>query len=489
MNSYFCRTFLFVLFSITAIAQTLPPLAITNVTIVDATGKAPQPAMTVLVENGRIAKLFRTNKARLPANTEIVDGGGKFLIPGLWDMHIHLANQPDQALSRDWSLRLLVAYGVVGVRDMGGDWQMIQQLRQDIASGKTTGPRIIAPGPFIDGPGFVEKPVNTADEARQQVRKLKSSGVDFLKVQANLSPESYRAVLTEAKQLGLIVAGHVPEAVSAFEAARSGQRSIEHSSPILPGDGGILLSCSSKEDELRTELLAIKRDAAAPNANRQSLRLRQRALQIQMLDTYDARKCQGLFALLKQRNVWVVPTQIWAKRLLPLNAEDGIDTLAQPWLPLQTRNRFAQRRVEGIKVTAPESFALRLRIAEKTRELVGTMWRAGVPMLAGTDALDGDVIPGLSLHQELELMVQAGLTPMEALQTATRNAAQYLGAAKSRGTIEMGKLADLVLLDADPLQDIRNTQKIHAVIRQGRLISTQQRQALLEQIKRYAEAH
>lgn len=488
MHKSFCRVLLIALCSFTTVAQT-PPFAITNVTVIDATGNPPQSAMTVLIANGRITKLVRTNRAKLPANTQIVDGSGKFLIPGLWDMHIHLVNQPNQELSRDWSLPLLVAYGVVGVRDMGGDWQMMQQLRQDIASGKTSGPRIVAPGAFIDGPGFVKKPVNTADEARQQVRELKTSGVDFLKVQANLSPENYRAVLAEAKQLGLTVAGHIPEAVSAFEVARAGQRSIEHSSPILPGDGGILMSCSSKEDELRAELLAINRDAAAPNANRQELRLRQRTLQIQMLDTYDARKCQQLFTLLKQRNVWVVPTQIWAKRLLPLNAEDGIDTLAQPWLPLQTRNRFAQRRGEGIKVTAPESFALRTRIAEKTRELVGAMWRAGVPMLAGTDALDGDVIPGLSLHQELELMVQAGLTPMEALQTATRNAAQYFGATNASGTIAAGKLADLVLLDADPTQNIGNTQKIHAVILQGRLISTSQRQALLEQIKRYADAH
>jgi urease gamma subunit len=281
----------------------------------------------------------------------------------------------------------------------------------------------------------------------------------------------------------------VPEAVSAFEVARSGQRSIEHSSPILPGDGGILLSCSSKEDELRAELLAIKRDSAAPNANRQELRLRQRTLQTQMLDTYDARKCQSLFALLKQQKVWVVPTQIWAKRLLPLNATDSIDAGAQALLPQQTGTRLAQRRNEGIKVTAPESFALRTRIVEKTRELVSAMYRAGVPMLTGTDALDGDVIPGVSLHQELELMVEAGLSPMEALQTATRNAAQYFGAIKSRGTIEVGKLADLVLLDADPLQNISHTQKIHAVILQGRLISAQQRQVLLEQIKRYADAH
>lgn len=470
-------------------AQSSRPLVLTNVTIIDATGKPAQRGMTVLIEGDRVAKLFKTGQTKLPPNAEVIDASGKFLIPGLWDMHIHLTNQPDQVLSRDWMLPLLTAYGITGIREMGGDWQHILNLRQAVSANNGLGPRIVAPGPFVDGPGFVDKPVRTPEEARQQVRELKKLGVDFIKVQANLSLESYRAVLTEAKAQGLDVVGHVPEAVSAFEAARSGQRSIEHSSPILPGDGGIMLSCSSKEDALRAELLAIKTDSAAPNADRQQLRLRQRKLQTEMLETYDGRKCAGLFALLKQNNVWIVATQIWAQRLLPLNAEDVIDPIAKTYLPLKTRTRFEQRRGEGIKITAPESFALRQQIAAKTREMVGAMRLAGVPLLAGTDAYDGAVLPGFSLHQELELLVQSGLTPLEALQTTTRNAAQFFGEEKTRGTIEVGKQADLVLLEADPLQNIANTRQIHAVIQGGKLLSAEARQALLEKVKAYAEGH
>jgi imidazolonepropionase-like amidohydrolase len=470
-------------------AQAARPLALTNVTVIDATGKPAQREMTVLIEGERISKLFKTGQTKLPSNAEIIDANGKFLIPGLWDMHIHLTNQPDQTLSRDWMLPLLTANGVTGIREMGGAWQHIQNLRQAVSANNGIGPRIVAPGPFVDGPGFVDKPVRTPDEARQQVRELKKLGVDFIKVQANLSPECYRAVLAEAKALGLTVAGHVPEAVSAFEVVRSGQRSIEHSSPILPGDAGIMLSCSSKEDALRAELLAIKNDSAAPNADRQQLRLRQRKLQTEMLETYDARKCAGLFALMKQNNVWVVATQIWAQRLLPLNAEDVIDPIAKMYLPLKTRTRFEQRRSEGIKITAPESFALRQQIAAKTREMLGAMRLAGVPLLAGTDAYDGAVLPGFSLHQELELLVQSGLTPMETLQTATRNAAQFFGEEKTRGTIEIGKQADLVLLEADPLQNIAHTRQIHAVIQGGKLLTAEARQALLEKIKAFAEGH
>ncbi|MBI1762358.1 MAG: amidohydrolase family protein [Acidobacteria bacterium] len=470
-------------------AQSPRPLALSNVTVIDATGKPAQRGMTVLIEGERISKLFKTGKTKLPPNAEIIDASGKFLIPGLWDMHIHLTNQPDQTLSREWMLPLLTAFGVTGIREMGGDWQHIHNLRQAISASQSIGPRIIAPGPFVDGPGFVDKPVRTPEKARQQVRELKTLGVDFIKVQANLSPECYRAVLAEAKALGLTVAGHVPEAVSAFEVARSGQRSIEHSSPILPGDAGIMLSCSSKEDALRAELLAIKKESEAPNADRQQLRLRQRKLQTELLETYDARKCAGLFTLLRQNNVWVVPTQIWAQRLLPLNAEDIIDPIAKIYLPLKTRTRFEQRRSEGIKITAPESFALRQQIAAKTRKIIGAMRLAGVPLLAGTDAYDGAVLPGFSLHQELELLTQSGLTPMEALQTATRNAAQYFGEAATRGTIEVGNQADLVLLEADPLQNITNTRQIYAVIQGGKLLSAQARQALLERIKAFAAEH
>ncbi|HYE73228.1 MAG TPA: amidohydrolase family protein, partial [Blastocatellia bacterium] len=233
---------------------------------------------------------------------------------------------------------------------------------------------------------------------------------------------------------------------------------------------------------------AIKRDSEALNADRQELRLRQRTLQAQMLDTYDSGKGLKLFALLKQNNVWVVPTQIWGKRLLPLNANAGIDPLAESLLPLKLRADFAQRHSEGINAAAPESFVLRQRIAEQTREMVKAMHQARVLLLAGTDAFDGDVLPGLGLHQELELMVQSGLSPLEALQTATLNAAKFFGESRTRGTVEVGKLADLILLDADPLQNISNTQKIHALIIHGQLISASQRETLLDKIKAYANA-
>jgi imidazolonepropionase-like amidohydrolase len=305
-------------------------------------------------------------------------------------------------------------------------------------------------------------------------------------VQANLAPETYQAVLNEAKLVGIPVAGHIPEAVSAFAVARAGQRSVEHSSPVLPGDAGIMLACSSKEAELRAELAALKQAATDQQANRQQLRQRQQQLQRDLAMTYDAQKCAGLFALFKQNRVAAAPTLIWAKKLLPLDASDLPRDEALRFIPASLSSQWEQRRSQHIKASTAQDFALRRLLLEKSRDLVSAMRLARVKLLAGTDAADAYTLPGLSLHQELELFVEAGMTPMEALQTATRNAAEVAGKLDTLGTIERGKIADLLLLDANPLQTISNTQKIHVIVVGGKLISPAKRQELLAEIEAFA---
>ncbi len=470
----------------------LQPLAITNVTLIDATGRPAQSAMTVVVTNGRITAIAKSERIKIPPNAEAIDAKGKFLIPGLWDSHIHLTIAAGQDVTREMMAPALVAYGVTTVREMGGDWQRVQQLRKEISAGQVVGPRIFAPGPFVDGPqppdvNFL--PVGNEAEAREAVRKLKAQGVDFIKVQANLSPEAYRVTLDEAKKLSIPVAGHAPESVSALEVAQWGQRSIEHVSPVLPGDAGIMLACSSQESQLRAEMFELKRLAEDKNADRQQLPQRQRRLQRQMAETRDEKKCADLFRLFVKNSVHAVPTQIWSKRFAPLASDDLPENEALKSAPESLRTRWIAQRQQLIKASAAEDFAFRRLLFDKSRELVGLMHRARVPLLAGTDAMDGFVLPGLSLHEELALMVEAGLTPMEALQTATRNPAAFLGQSKSLGTIEKGKIADLVLLDADPLQNIAHTQKIHAVIIGGKLITQNQRQEMLAKIESFARQH
>ena len=467
-------------------------LILTNINVFDTTGKPTQPGMTVVITGGRIAAIGKTGKLKLPANAELVDAAGKFLIPGLWDSHLHLTIAVDQSGTTELLAPALLAYGVTTVREMGGDWQRIQQLRKGIADGQIIGPRIFAPGPFVDGPQPADVnflPVANDAEARQAVRKLKQDGVDFIKVQANLSLESWRAVVDESRKTGIPVSGHIPEAVSAFEVANSAQRSVEHVSPVLPGDAGILLACSSKEAELRAELAAIKKAAEDKNANRQQLRQRQRDLQRAMVTTYDTKKCEDLFALFVKHQIHVVPTAIWGKRFAPLTERDLPNDDSLNVAPTSMRARWDKRRAEVIKASSPEDFAFRQMLFDKSRELIAAMIRARVPILAGTDAMDGYVLPGASLHEELSLLVEAGMTPLAALQSATSKAAKFMGKQDSLGTIDVGKIADLVVLNADPLQSIENTRQIHAVIVGGKLISSSQRREMMSKLEQYAKGH
>ncbi|MEN3333247.1 MAG: hypothetical protein V7641_2612 [Blastocatellia bacterium] len=487
---YFIALLMLVLSSCGLSAQAQPadsqPLAITHVTVIDVTAAAPQSDMTVIVNGNHITAIGKTNKLRIPQGAQVIDATGKFLIPGLWDMHIHLTVIPDQEITRNVIAPLLVAYGITGVRDMGGDWQRLQTLRSEITGGQIIGPRILTPGPFVDGPqaaSHVVLPVSNEEEARQAVRQLKTQGVDFIKVQAALTLTLWRAVLDEARRLNIPVAGHIPERISAFDVARSTQRSIEHISPVLPGDAGVLLACSGKEAELRAEMLEIERLAEQPNADQQALRKRYRALQSQMISTTDVQKCAPLLSLFVKQGTVAVPTMIFGRQFAPLDANDLPKDEALACVPHSLRVRWENRRNAVIKNSAPEDFAFRRQMFEKSLALVGMMHRAGVRLLAGTDALDGYVVPGLSLHQELALMVEAGLTPLEALQAATIHAARFLGKDKELGTIVVGKLADLVLLDASPLGDIHNTQKISAVISNGRWLDRQALDAMLVKVE------
>ena len=448
-------------------------LVVTNVTVIDATGAPARPDMTVVISNGRISAIGPSGLIKAPPGSEVIDAAGKYLIPGLWDMHLHLTIIPDQAITRQVIAPTLVAYGITSARDMGGDWPRIEELRREITEGKIIGPQIISPGPFVDGPEppatfFVS--VNSEDEARRAVRKLTSDGVDFIKVQSQLSLDCWRAVLSEAQKLNVPVVGHIPERVSAFEVARSSQRSIEHVSAISPGDAGVLLACSTKETSLRAEMLDIERLAAQPGADQKSLVRRQHELESQMISTFDGKKCDSLLALFGRNHTYAVPTQVYGQRIAPLTREDSSDDSALRLIPKSMREHWKALRESTIKNSSADDFSRRRLIAEQSRLLVGRMHQAGMQLMSGTDAIDDYVIPGLSLHQELELMVASGLTPMQALQTATRTPAEFLGKLSSMGTIETGKIADLVLLSADPLENISNTKKIEVVIQGGRLL-------------------
>ena len=346
------------------------------------------------------------------------------------------------------SLRTLAANGITGIREM---YSRIPIATLGAWRARPENPRIAAAG-FLDGPLMRTSEltpdafaVGNADEARLAVTLLKASGADFLKVYSSLPRDAYFAIAQESKRLGIPFAGHVPEAISVAEASEAGQRSQEH---LL----NILLGCSTREEELRAQRIVTMYDPAISPVDR--------ALELGfpnpqgVFESYDEAKAAALFKTFVKNGTWQTPTL----------------TLLQSFVA----DRERARRTVYMQDLSPEVFdgwmARIQALLDRYKKLMRDMHRAGVEFLAGTDTGPNNPVPvGIGLHNELELLVESGFTPMEALQTATRNPARYFGTLKDMGTIEPGKLADVVLLYADPLDDIRNTRKISLVVLRGRI--------------------
>jgi imidazolonepropionase-like amidohydrolase len=287
-------------------------------------------------------------------------------------------------------------------------------------------------------------PITTAVDGQRAVRQLKQQGVDFIKLQSQIPRDAVFAIADEAKRQGITLVGHVPDAVRASEASNAGQKSFEHLIGVFEGS-------SPDEDEFLT-------GAKGPG---------------KFLATYDPARAAALVALLAKNHTWQCPTLIWERGANLIEesdfAHDSLGKYAPAAWKDQTWRRFGDQVRHEFNV---DDLATRKRFVAKELEMVGLMHRAGVPFLAGTDTPPGVyVFPGFSLHDELQIFVKAGFTPLEALQTATLNPAVFLGLEQQLGTVEVGKVADLVLLDANPLADIANTRKISAVVLAGRFFS------------------
>jgi hypothetical protein len=362
---------------------------------------------------------------------------------------------------------LFVANGVTGVRDMGGDIPVLKTWRGQIAAGEIVGPRMVFSGPMLDGylpdgklrfPSSM--PVTTPASAVTAVDSLKAEGVDFIKVQSVISHDAYLAAAAEAHKQKLPIVGHVPDRVRLREVVQAGQKSVEHLMGIFEG-------CSTEEDKF------IKGEG--------SLKL--------MFDTQDPQRCDALIKLLTRSSTWQVPTLTWQRGGTFLDSLDWKHQPLDKYVPAYWREvtwrRFADSMMPDL---LRDPLPLRQKYFAENLKMVGRMHRAGVPFLAGTDTAAGIyVMPGFSLHDELANFVEAGLTPMEALQTATSNPARFLGLEKSFGSVEAGKLADLVLLAANPLENISNTRRITAVIANGKLFDRADLDQLLNMVKESAK--
>jgi hypothetical protein len=446
-----------------------PLVVIENINVIDTQSGEVKRGCRVVLKDGRIDSV--TPMSTAPALKDAgqgFDASGKYLIPGLWDMHVHIASAE--------YLPLFVLNGVTGVRDMHAFFpDVVFQYRRDTASGKRFGPHIIAAGALIDGdkpfwPGSVV--ARNAKEGQEAVRSLKKKGADFIKVYSKLTPEAYGAIASECRAQGMVFAGHVPESLSARDASRAGQRCIEHLY-------GILVACSDHEDDLRQEVMHVM--AGGDNG---TLRAAMMRAQDKAIDSYNSDKARALFSLFVEKQTWQDPTLVVLRNLGMLN---------DPLITGDQRLRYLSPFVKSFwnpkgqagRLTGERQAAMQ-RIYRRDLRLVRDMHAAGVKFLAGTDTTNPYCMPGFSLHDELALLVEAGLLPLEALQAATYHAAEYLGLLDQYGTVAPGKAADLVVLDANPLDDIRNSAKIHAVIMNGKVLTRSELDRQLAEIEKSA---
>ncbi|MCC6929842.1 MAG: amidohydrolase family protein [Gemmatimonadaceae bacterium] len=452
-------------------ARAATAVAIRHATVIDVASGRLTSGQTIVIEGARIRAVTPDARANVPSGARVVDASGRFVIPGLWDMHVHAVGPMIDRLF----LPPLAAMGVTGVRDMWGRFAWYDSARAQGARGELVTPRLVGPGHILDGapaiwPGSTG--VKDAAEARRMVDSLAAGGAAFIKVYSRLSPDEFRAAAAQATARGLPFAGHVPSLVSVGEASDRGMKSIEHLQMIVN-------ACSRDEEAMRADYAAAQAspkgwDSAGVVARVQSRRI---------VDTFDEARCRALAERLRKNGTWMVPTMTVLRSIAYLDDSTLAADPRMAYVPRFFTAGWNPKNDFRFRMMTAQDWAVRKEVFAEQQKIVTLLHKAGVQFLAGTDLSNPYIFPGFSLHEELRNLVAAGFTPREALQAATLNPARYLNATDSLGTVQAGKLADLVVLDANPLENIANTERIHAVVLNGLLVDSAQRTKLLDDAK------
>lgn len=434
---------------------------------------------TIIIKEGKIFKIANDAEITLSSKNEIIDGTGKFLIPGLWDAHVHFAFIEDLAPRM---FELFLAYGITSVRDTGGKIAFVKAWQQKAMDNPTDAPRVMIAGPLMDGmpnvydgsdEGHPQLSVGLAspEAIAQQINELDSIGVDLVKAYEMLSPEQFILLCKLAKEKGLKVTGHVPLSMDVISASNAGLNSMEHMRNLE-------FACASNAEELLSQrrILLAQGKADAGGILRTRIHRAQRQSAIQ---NFDESKANEVLQALAKNKTWQIPTMALNTGSIekPFTHPEWIAGLSH--LP----DTIEQQWKAGIEaVSQREVPAFEQEYTKWKFDMVSRIHKAGIDIMAGTDCPIFFLTPGRSLHQELAMLVKSGLTPLEALKTATLNPARYFNLEKELGSIKENMWADLLILDANPLENIDNTRQINTVIKQGKIYDRESLDAIFKRL-------
>ncbi len=444
-------------------------LCIQNISTIDPI-EGLKENQTVIIKDGKILKIAASHRLKLASENNTIDGTGKFLIPGLWDAHVHFAYIEELAPEM---FDLFLSHGITSVRDTGGKVDFVKEWKEKALANPTDTPRVMMAGPLLDGEPNVYDGSNATrpelsvglenvDAVSVAIKQLVDKKVDLLKAYEMLTPEQFEKIMELAKDKGLKVTGHIPLSMDAISVSNLGLSSIEHMRNLE-------ISCASNAKELwdqRIEMLKNEEHLTGGDL-RSAIHSAQRETAIK---NYDEARAEKVLAVLKRNDTWQIPTQAlntfftrryferedWQESysLLP-------DSIGQYWLD------------RSKALTQTETPAAQQAWNNWNYMMVGKIHESGIPIMAGTDTPIAFLTPGLSLHEELAVLVEAvGLTPIDALKTATYNPAKYFDMEKELGSIKEQMWADLLILNSNPLEDIQHTKSIHTVIKQGKIYTS-----------------
>jgi hypothetical protein len=433
-------------------------LFIKNVNIVDIEQGVILSNKYIAIDGEEIKFIFDNNKL-VSDSTTVIEGVNKYLIPGLWDMHAHYHS------NYHYSNNLLLANGVTGIREMWGKMDSVKSIREKSELGLILSPDIYSSGNIINGEGgwLPFKVVKNEEEAVNEVIKQVDEGVDFIKIYNNLSKDQYIAISKICNQLGISFSGHLPMDVNIWEAMKNQQKSIEHQM-------GFLENCSSKPEDF--EVISKNDDRSA-------------VLDF-LVEHFDRKLFDSIANTLSKSNTWLCPTNIYWKNFHNRDNPKYINNQLLEYMPKNiqqfwgTPNEVLKRNKNAFRAGRKNN--------EFQISLMADLVNKGVKILAGTDFPNPYCYPGFSLHDELQLMVEGGMTPSQALSTATYNPALFLNKEKELGKVEMNYIASLVLLDANPLEDINNTRQILGVFLRGKYLNRSRLDDMLNKVKEYSKA-